>query len=248
MKRREFLKNAAGVTGGLIAAQNLKAIAQSQAEAGASSGGQVVIDPKPLFDISPHLYMQFMEPLGVTDSSVEAAWDYNHDDWRKDFIDTTQDLAPGMMRFGGLFSRYYKWREGVGPAAKRPLDAQLRLGRQRNQSRRHARVRGLLPARERRTDVLRQLSRATARSVTPTCPKAIAPATPAKPPTGSPTPTILTTPSAKPTAHAAPFNLKFWQLGNETSYGNACFQKRGSHRGHRSSSPKRCASATPRSN
>ena len=35
------------------------------------------------------------------------------------FFDT-RDLAPGMMRFGGLLSRYYKWREGVGPAAKRP--------------------------------------------------------------------------------------------------------------------------------
>jgi len=25
-----------------------------------------------------------------------------------------------VIRFGGLFSRYYRWREGVGPAAKRP--------------------------------------------------------------------------------------------------------------------------------
>ena len=24
------------------------------------------------------------------------------------------------MRYGGLFSRYYKWREGIGPAAQRP--------------------------------------------------------------------------------------------------------------------------------
>ena len=64
--------------------------------------------------------MQFMEPLGVTDASVEASWDYDRDDWRKDFVDTVKDLAPGAMRFGGLFSRHYKWREGVGPAAKRP--------------------------------------------------------------------------------------------------------------------------------
>jgi len=49
--------------------------------------------------------MQFLEPLGVTDSSVEAAWDYERDDWRKDFVETTRDLAPGMMRFGGLLSR-----------------------------------------------------------------------------------------------------------------------------------------------
>jgi hypothetical protein len=35
----------------------------------------LAIDPKPRFDLSPYLYMQFMEPLGVTDGSVEAAWD-----------------------------------------------------------------------------------------------------------------------------------------------------------------------------
>lgn len=65
--------------------------------------------------------MQFMEPLGTTDSSVEAAWSYDRDDWRADFVEATKDLAPGMIRYGGLFSRYYKWREGVGPSDKRPL-------------------------------------------------------------------------------------------------------------------------------
>src|SRR5215216_5425689 len=121
MKRRQFIKRSATLTGLLLAANKLKAVAQTQALQAAQSGGALVIDPTPLFDISPHLYMQFMEPLGVTDSSVEAAWDYARDDWRKDFVDTTRDLAPGMMRFGGLLSRYYKWREGVGPAARRPL-------------------------------------------------------------------------------------------------------------------------------
>src|SRR6267154_23872 len=119
MKRRDFLKQSASLAGVVVAASQLKALAQRQAETAALSGGAIVIDPAPLFDISPHLYMQFMEPLGATDSSVEAAWDYNRDDWRKDFVETTADLAPGMLRFGGLFSRYYKWREGVGPASKR---------------------------------------------------------------------------------------------------------------------------------
>ncbi len=64
--------------------------------------------------------MQFMEPLGLTDASVEGSWDYGADDWRKDFIETTRDLSPDIMRFGGLYSRYYKWREGVGPTAQRP--------------------------------------------------------------------------------------------------------------------------------
>ena len=80
----------------------------------------IIVDPTPMFEISPWLYMQFMEPLGVTDGSVEACWDYDRDDWREDFIQTVRDLSPGAIRFGGLFSRYYKWREGIGPAAKRP--------------------------------------------------------------------------------------------------------------------------------
>ena len=80
----------------------------------------IVVDPEPLFEISPWLYMQFMEPLGATDSSVEACWDYDADDWREDFVDAVCDLAPGAIRFGGLFSRYYKWREGIGPPVKRP--------------------------------------------------------------------------------------------------------------------------------
>src|SRR3954470_5414998 len=80
----------------------------------------VRIDPTPLYQISPYLHMQFMEPLGVTDSAVEAAWDYDTNDWRADFVATVRDLAPDVIRWGGLLSRYYKWREGVGPVQDRP--------------------------------------------------------------------------------------------------------------------------------
>lgn len=86
----------------------------------APGANAIVVDPEPLFDISPWLYMQFMEPLGATDSSVAACWDDDADDWRGDFVEVARDLAPGAIRFGGLFSRYYKWREGLGRAAERP--------------------------------------------------------------------------------------------------------------------------------
>ncbi len=78
------------------------------------------IDPAPLFELSPYLYMQFMEPLGVTDGSVEAAWDHLHDDWRDDVVEVTRELAPTMLRWGGIFADFYRWREGVGPREKRP--------------------------------------------------------------------------------------------------------------------------------
>jgi len=121
MRRRTFLKQCAGVAASSALAETWPAGVRAQAAATEQPGaGAIVLEPKPLFDIPPLLYSQFMEPLGVTDPSVEAAWDYEHDDWRADFVETTKDLAPGMLRFGGLFSRYYKWREAVGPPEKRP--------------------------------------------------------------------------------------------------------------------------------
>ena len=75
MNRREFLKVSGTAAVGALTANHLQALADGQANETFSFGAAVIVDPKPLFEISPHLYMQFMEPLGVTDSSVEAASD-----------------------------------------------------------------------------------------------------------------------------------------------------------------------------
>ena len=77
------------------------------------------IDPQPQFALSPYLYMQFMEPLGTTDSSVEAAWDFQQQDWRQDVVQVTRELAPTLIRWGGCLSSYYLWQEGVGPRDQR---------------------------------------------------------------------------------------------------------------------------------
>jgi alpha-N-arabinofuranosidase len=79
----------------------------------------LIVDPQPKFDLSPYLYMQFMEPLGTTDGSVAAAWDYLRDAWREDLIEVTRELAPTLIRWGGCFSSYYRWQEGVGPRDQR---------------------------------------------------------------------------------------------------------------------------------
>jgi alpha-L-arabinofuranosidase len=92
------------------------------------------IDPRPVFDLSPYLYMQFMEPLGVTDGSVAAAWDHLRDCWREDVIETVCELAPPLIRWGGCFSSYYRWREGVGPRDERvPMHNLLWGGMESNQ-------------------------------------------------------------------------------------------------------------------
>ncbi len=113
MKRRDFIKKT-GVGGasmivaggtGLSAFQNVRPA--------------IIVNPAPVFELSPWLYMQFMEPLGVTDTSVEAAWDHQNNQWRSDVIEVTKELAPGMVRWGGIFSSYYRWKEAVGPRNQR---------------------------------------------------------------------------------------------------------------------------------
>lgn len=108
--RREFL--------GDCCVSAIGSAVASQASAPSLPSSKVVIDPRPLFEISPYLYMQFMEPLGVTDASVEAAWNYDSDDWREDLLEVVKELSPEVVRFGGLFSRYYRWREGWGRSSR----------------------------------------------------------------------------------------------------------------------------------
>src|SRR4030065_650508 len=64
---------------------------------------QLVVNPEPRFDLSPYLYMQFMEPLGTTDGSVAAAWDFMNDRWRQDVVEVTKKLSPALIRWGGVF-------------------------------------------------------------------------------------------------------------------------------------------------
>src|SRR5688572_28684206 len=122
LTRREAVKTlAAGAT---AAAAMLPARARASSEQDAT----LELDLKPRYELSPYLYMQFMEPLGVTDSSVEAAWDHRRDAWRPDVIEATRDLEPTMMRWGGIFTDFYRWREGVGPRDKRPAMMNLMWG------------------------------------------------------------------------------------------------------------------------
>lgn len=81
---------------------------------------ELTVDPQPKFDLSPYMYMQFMEPLGDADGSVEAGWDFLTDSWRAGLVNVTKELAPTIIRWpGGCFSSYYRWKEGVGPRDKR---------------------------------------------------------------------------------------------------------------------------------
>lgn len=117
--RREFLKGCSALTAGsLLAGTGVKTFCSQE---DAAPRGTLLVDPQPRFEISPHFYMQFMEPLGITEPSVEAAWDFGSDGWREDVISCVSDLGPDVIRWpGGGFTRYYKWREGVGSVDRRP--------------------------------------------------------------------------------------------------------------------------------
>ena len=111
--RRSFLRDCTLLAAGSLFASKSRLSSFQQEEQKNVAANAVVVDPEPLFEISPYLYMQFMEPLGVTDGSVEAAWDYGADDWRSDLIEVVKDLSPDVVRWGGTFTKYYKWREAA---------------------------------------------------------------------------------------------------------------------------------------
>lgn len=79
----------------------------------------IKIEPQVQCHRSPYLYMQFAEPLGNADSSVDAAWDYVNHCWRPDVLEVLKRLAPPMIRWGGCFASYYHWRDAVGPREQR---------------------------------------------------------------------------------------------------------------------------------
>ncbi len=128
ISRREFTARVGMLPAGMAAAANPS---KERAEVGSDT---LLIDPEPVFDLSPGLYMQFMEPLGATDGSVAAAWDVLRNAWRRDAIDLTKSLAPSLIRWGGCFSSYYRWMEAVGPRLERkPMVNLLWGGHESNQ-------------------------------------------------------------------------------------------------------------------
>jgi alpha-L-arabinofuranosidase len=127
MNRRTFLSASATAAAG-IAAGDPFTVVSANGDAQEQEGTAIAVDPAPLYELSPYLFMQFMEPLGATDGSVEAAWDHLRDDWREDVVAITGELAPTMMRWGGIFADFYRWREGIGPRDARPSMLNLLWG------------------------------------------------------------------------------------------------------------------------
>ena len=80
---------------------------------------KISVNTTPKHRISPYLFMQFAEPLGTADTSVDAGWDYLNECWQPKLIEKIRELGPTMIRWGGCFASYYHWREAVGPRESR---------------------------------------------------------------------------------------------------------------------------------
>ena len=178
----------------------------------------IVVDPTPRFPLSPYLYMQFMEPLGATDGSVAAAWDFKRDCWREDVIDVTKELAPTLVRWGGCFSSYYRWKEGVGPRSERkPMINLLWGGMESNQVGTHEFV-----------DFCRQVDAEPLLSVNfesdgrkrwQRSPKGdIRSGGPEEAAEWVRYCNAVNNPQRREHGRAEPYNVPLWQIGNETSY------------------------------
>ncbi len=122
IRRREFLRHGALAAGAVACGAHLPYSA-----AGASSTDSridILLD-EPLGTISPNIYGHFTEHLGgviydglwVGENSPVA----NLQGIRKRLVEEMRKIKAPVLRYpGGCFADSYDWRDGVGPADKRP--------------------------------------------------------------------------------------------------------------------------------
>jgi alpha-N-arabinofuranosidase len=121
--RRSFLK-ASTLAASAVALRGSTLLAQS-----AQADARIDILPsEPIATISPEIYSHFIEQLGgVIYDGVwvgEGSKIPNIGGVRKAFIDTMRAVKAPVLRWpGGCFADSYDWRDGIGPASKRPARA-----------------------------------------------------------------------------------------------------------------------------
>ena len=118
MQRRQFLKNSAiAGTSLAFAANSLRA---------ASADAQIdILATEPIGEISPNIYGQFTEHIGgVIYDGVwvgENSKIPNQHGIRSQLIERMKQIHVPIVRWpGGCFADSYDWKDGIGPASKRP--------------------------------------------------------------------------------------------------------------------------------
>src|SRR6202161_3166673 len=123
MRRREFLSNSALSAASLLIAKPLRS-AIPAVSSPSDSRVEVLLD-EVLGTISPNIYGHFIEHLGgVIYDGVwvgENSKVPNIGGIRKDLVDEMRKIKAPVVRYpGGCFADTYDWRDGIGPAEKRP--------------------------------------------------------------------------------------------------------------------------------
>jgi alpha-N-arabinofuranosidase len=116
MQRRTLLKTGACAALGALIAPRAAWAADAEIELSPETPGAT---------ISPHIYGHFIEHLGgVIYDGIwvgPASKIPNVDGIRKSFVDDMKRIAAPNLRWpGGCYADGYHWRDGIGPAAKRP--------------------------------------------------------------------------------------------------------------------------------
>jgi alpha-N-arabinofuranosidase len=123
MNRRDFLQQGATGAASLFLAPKIGWASVTSSRA-ADSRIEVLFD-EPLGTISPNIYGHFVENLsGVLYDGIwvgEKSPVPNIDGLRKSLIEHMRKIKASVIRFpGGCFADSYDWRDGIGPADKRP--------------------------------------------------------------------------------------------------------------------------------
>jgi len=121
--RRQFLRASLATAGAAFATKASFPLAWAQP--GADNARIEVLLDEPLGTISPNIYGHFVENLsGVVYDGIwvgPKSKVANIDGIRKELVEELRKINPPVVRFpGGCFADSYDWRDGIGPADKRP--------------------------------------------------------------------------------------------------------------------------------
>ena len=123
IRRRDFLRNTLLGGGALLAS---RCVPFATAFESATTGARIEVLPdEPLGTISPNIYGHFTENLsGVVYDGIwvgESSKIPNINGIRKELVEEMRKIKPSVVRFpGGCFADSYDWKDGIGPADKRP--------------------------------------------------------------------------------------------------------------------------------
>ena len=123
MRRREFMSNGALGVAALLLARPAS-LASTVLSSAPDARIEILLE-EVLGTISPNIYGHFLEHIGgVIYDGVwvgEQSKIPNIDGLRKDLVDEMRKIKAPVVRYpGGCFADSYDWRDGVGPADKRP--------------------------------------------------------------------------------------------------------------------------------